>query len=630
MTDEHPRDKRRKIKPRTGGESNPQCGIEDRINSLPVSPGVYLMKGSSGEVLYIGKAKDLRARVRSYFRPTGDTRYAVRFLASRTADVDCIVTANELEALLLEDTLLKRERPRYNIRLKDSKTYVSIKLTMAEEFPRILVTRQRKKDGSRYFGPYISAREVRDTIKFIRRVFPLRVCGPAVFRNRVRPCLDYQMGLCSAPAVGLISREDYAELVEGAVMFLEGRGRELARALKEKMTLASRAQEYEKAALMRDRISAMKRMTEEQKVVSRATVDRDVFSFARSSGAVAMQALFIRGGRLVGAEGWSFTDAELPDEEIVSSFLSRFYGGERAVPDEVVLPILPGDAAVIAAWLSDKKGKAVRLLRPVRGERAKLVAMAEANARESLRKKAADEAVRASALDELKSRLRLARRPERIEGYDISNLGGAHPVGAMVSFRDGAPDKGSYRLFKIRCKAAPDDYAMMREALSRRFRDGGRALPPPDLIIVDGGKGQLNIALKALSELGVEGVDMAAIAKDGPLSALHPALASKGERVYLPNVKDPVLLREGSRPDLLVRRIRDEVHRFAVSFHRRLRAGSVSSLLDDVPGIGAKKRKALLDRFGDLKGVLDAPMDELMKVSGVTEGIAAAIKALKA
>ncbi|MFQ5736694.1 MAG: excinuclease ABC subunit UvrC [Thermodesulfobacteriota bacterium] len=605
--------------------------IEEKLKNIPSAPGVYMMKDASGAVLYIGKAKSLRSRVRSYFRETGDTRYAVKFLAARAVDIDYIVTANEKEALLLEDTLLKQHKPRYNIRLKDSKTYVSIKITLKDDFPRILVTRQIKKDGSRYFGPYPSARGVRETIKFIRRIFPLCVCSTSVFRNRVRPCLDYQMGLCSAPAVGYISKEAYAELVDGAIMFLEGRNRELIRTLRSKMKEAAAALDFEAAGRFRDRVAAIEEMLEEQKVVSHRAVDQDVFFMLRDEGAFVVQSLLIRDGRLVGSDGYTFAETGLPGPEIFSSFIAQFYRGERYIPGEVIIPVRLDDRGVLAEWLSEKKGRRVELVTPARGDRAKLLKMAEANAAESLRKRAEQKGARPDVVGELQSRLRLRHRPERIEAFDISNIGGTLAVGALVTFTGGEPDKGSYRLFRIKGIEGQDDYAMMEQVLTRRYgggAGGGQGMDLPQLILMDGGKGQLNIALKVVRALGGEGVELAALAKErpgdlSPLARVRP----KGERVYLPNVKDPVLLKEGSRPDLLLRRIRDEVHRFAITYHRKLRSKGVLSVIDSIPGVGEKRKKALFERFGDLASIRAASVDELKEVPGITEKLAAGIKA---
>lgn len=612
--------------------------IERKLDKLPPSPGVYIMKNSRGEVLYIGKAKNLRARVRSYFRKTGDGRYAVRYLASRTEDIEIIVTTNEKEALFLEDTLLKKHKPRYNIRLKDSKTYVSIKITLAEKFPRILVTRQVKKDGSRYFGPYVSAKAVRDTIKFIRGIFPLCVCSASVFKNRSRPCLDYQLGLCSAPAVGLISEEDYRELVEGAVMFLDGKNRELVRSLKRKMNEASEVLDFERAAKIRDQIAAIEGMLEEQKVVTHRFVDRDLIGLAREGDVISVRVLFIRDGRLTGGDSFFFEDTGLPAEEVLSSFLTQFYRGERYVPEEVLIPSKTEDVQVIAEWLTEKKGKKVGLTVPARGEKVRLINMAVDNAREALRKRQDEKASKENVLVELARRIHLAEPPRSIEAFDISNIGGTRTVGAMVRFTDGEPDKKGYRLYRVRTVEGPDDYASMYEVLSRRFGGAkmakeektiGKDLGLPDLVLIDGGKGQLNIAMRIMDELGIRDVELASLAKDKPevLKAHHGARpAGKGERVFRPNVKDPILLKEGSRPDLLLRRIRDEVHRFAITYHRKLRSKDIASVLESIPGIGEKKKRALFERFGDLDAIRKATLEELAGVPGITEKLAVTIK----
>ena len=608
--------------------------IESKLNTLPKSPGVYIMKGRDEAVLYIGKAKNLRSRVASYFRPSGDTRYAVRFLSSKTEDIDWIVTSNETEALLLEDTLLKRHKPKYNIQLKDSKTYVSVKITMQDEFPRITVTRQIKKDGSRYFGPYISSRAVRDMIKFIRKIFPLRTCSQAAFNNRSRPCLDYQLGICSAPATGNISAKAYRELVDGAILFLEGRSRELLSILKKRMTQAAIEERFEEAARLRDRILSLEEMLEEQKVVSHKGADRDIMAIARGGGSLVVQTLHIRDGRLCGGDGYPFNDVGLPDEEVFSSFIMQFYRSERYVPQEVICPLRLEDADVIADWLSAKKGGRASLITPVRGERLKLMDMAAINAAEGLRKRIEAKGARKDVINALKKRFRLRQSPAHIEAFDISNISGQLAVGAMVVFKDGQPDKTAYRHYKIKGVAGPDDYAMMQECFARRYREGGGEAGLPDLILVDGGKGQLNIAKKALEELGITGVGLLALAKDGETGKgvrfTGQRRPSKGERVFMPNVKDPIMLREGTAEDLLLRAIRDEVHRFAVGYHRRLRSKAMVSALDSVPGLGPKRQQALFERFIDLDGILAATEEELCDLPGITADLAQAIKAVRA
>jgi len=612
--------------------------IEEQLKRLPTSPGVYLMKGPGGTILYIGKARNLRSRVRSYFRASGDGRYAVRFLAGKTVFIDYVVTGNEKEALFLEDTLLKKFKPKYNIRLKDSKTYVSIKLTLADKFPRILITRTIKKDGSRYFGPYVSARAVRGMIKMIRRVFPLCVRSSARLKNTARPCLDYQLHLCSAPGAGMISEADYRAIVDGAVLFLSGRNNELLKGMKNEMREASEALEYEKAAKVRDRILAIEGMLEAQKVVSHKGAERDVFALARGAETFLVQALFVRGGRLVNSLDYAFADCGLSDEEIISSFLTQFYRGGRVVPKEILLPTRPDDSGLIEEWLTDKAGRRVKLIVPARGEKHELLKMAKENAAESLEKKREQGLAQRAALEEMKKRLRTKKVPRWIEAFDISNTSGTLGVGAMVSFRDGEPFKSGYRLFRIKGVEGQDDFAMMEEVMRRRYAHAGDG-EIPDLILLDGGKGQLGVAMKVMAGLGLSRViSLAALAKERPegtkkragVGAVKKETAKKNERVFLPGVKDAIILRQGSKADLLLCRIRDEVHRTAIGYQRRLRNKKMlHSPLDEINGIGEKRKKRLLKRFGSLKKLIEAPVEDICQVPGITKSMAKAIKDIK-
>ncbi len=594
--------------------------LEEKLDILPSKPGVYLMKGKDGKVLYIGKAKNLRSRVRSYFHKSSDTRYTVQFLVSKAFDIDFIVTANEKEALILEDTLLKKFKPRYNIRLKDDKTYVSIKLTVRERFPRILVTRRMKDDGSRYFGPYASAQKVRETIKFLRGIFPLRTCGNAEFNNRVRPCLDFQIGLCGAPAAGHITENAYMELVSETMMFLEGRNLGLVRILKKKMADASRKMDFERAASIRDQIASIEETLREQRVVSSYKKDQDIFAYAVDGDILLFQVMFIRGGRLVGGRVFSFKYLDIPVEEFFSSFLSQYYSRGNFVPNELILPLSIGDRDVIQEWLTDKKGTKVAITKPIRGIKVSLLKMAEANAKEALKKEGMADNNR-TLLEELKRRLRLSKMPKTIDAFDISNISGKMSVGAMVSFVDGKPDKKRYRLFKIRLTSGPDDYSMMREVMQRRYIKAVEA-NMPDLILVDGGKGQLNIALKVFEELGVTVPAVAAIAKDKETVTE----AARGEKVYLPFRKDPIILKEDLAPDNFMKRVRDEAHRFAITYHRRLRSKGMVSMLEDIPGVGPKRRKALLIRFDGLEGLRNASLEEISAITGINQQVAALIK----
>src|SRR3989344_8373814 len=589
----------------------------ESIKGLPQYPGVYLLKGSKGEVLYIGKAKNIRSRVRSYFRDTSDTRYTIKFLASKVSDIEYLITTNEKEALILEDTLLKKHKPKYNIRLKDDKTYVSIKLTLQEQFPRIFITRQIKKDGSRYFGPYASAQKARETVRFIRQLFPLCTCSPLEFRNRVRPCLDYQLGICSAPCVNFISEAAYKELVDKTILFLEGRNKELLSALKANMLTASDSHEFERAAKLRDQITAIEATLEEQKVVSQKKIDRDIFAHIASDDVLLVQALFIRDGRLAGARDFFFINQEFPVDEALSSFLTQYYSGERFIPDEIVISLPLEDVEIIEGLLSEKKGRRVRLYFPARGERFKLLKMAEANAQEAIRRRAEAAEGKQTLLEGLQKRLRLRKIPKIIEAFDISNISGKLAVGAMVTFEDAKPNKGRYRLYKIRTLEEPDDYGMMSEVLFRRYKKADKELGLPDLILMDGGKGQLNIALTVMKELGINDIDIAAIAKEKGQGAGDEGQKEQGEKVYRPNVKDPIILKEGSGADLFIREIRDEVHRFAIRYHKKLR-GKIKSALEEVSGIGKKRRDMLLKHFGSLERIKQASVEDIARVSGIT------------
>lgn len=601
--------------------------LNEKIEFIPRSPGVYIMKRGKS-IIYIGKAADLRLRVRSYFRKTTDTRIAARFLADRATDIDYIITTTEKEALILEETLLKKHKPRYNIRLKDDKTFVSIRLTVNEDFPRISITRRVRDDGARYFGPYASAKMVRETVKSLRKIFPLCVCSPHEFRNRVRPCLDYQLGICSAPApsLGLISKEEYAELVRGAVMFLEGKSSSLISGLGKKMKEAAGAEKFEEAAKIRDNIEAIEATLEEQLVAAAAGTEQDVFSLYSEGSEVSVSLFFIRDGRLVGQRGFIFSDTVISDTEILSSLLRQYYSGGSYIPKEVLTSVRLGDAGVITEWLTEKRGKRCKVYAPRRGVKAKLLKMGARNAREALTKKAAE--VEGQLSLELQRRLKLKQVPRVIEAYDISNLGGEYAVGAHVTFIEGLPCKDRYRRYRIKGVEGADDYAMMYEVLGRRFSHGsGKAkprLPKPDLILMDGGKGQLAVAVKVMDELSVKGVSLASLAKDKPQKGLQ----GKGERVFLPGVKDPIHLKEGTATDLLLRRVRDEVHRFAITYHRKLRQEGMKSVLEQLPGVSSKRRIALFERFKDLDGIKSADTSEIAAVLGIGKRLAKEIKEL--
>ena len=593
--------------------------LEAKVAELPIGPGVYLLKDTEGRVIYVGKAKSLRPRVRSYLSDRGDERAQIRFLRGRLADVEVVVTDTEKEALILENNLIKQHQPRYNVRLRDDKTYFHLKLTTSEAFPRLLLARRPIKGKDLLFGPYPSSTAVKETIKLLQEIFPLRRCSSPVFQHRTRPCLNCQIKKCLGPCCQLISAEDYAKLVDQVAMFLKGRRTDLIDRLKQEMKKASEAMAFERAALLRDRIRAIEATLEKQRVDIPDPVDRDVFGLVREGDRVEILRLGFRYGTLLLSKGFSLTRLSLTDAEVLGSFLKQFYTPEEFVPEEVLIPFPVEDQELLAEVLSERRGKKVAVLVPERGEKRRLVELAEENARQALKSAAVRAEQAERALEELEQKLRLPKRPGWIECYDISHLMGKEAVGSLVKFVEGEPDKSGYRRFRIKGVEQSDDYRMMREVLSRRFR---RALAEdqelPDLVLVDGGKGQLNVARAVLKELGIRDLPVAALPKVN-LGSGPELNIKKGERVYLPGVKDPVWLLAHSAGLHLIQRIRDEAHRFAISYHRRLRGKrAVRSELENIPGIGPKKRNLLLKHLGGIEKVRQATLEELAVVPGIS------------
>jgi excinuclease ABC subunit C len=590
----------------------------------PATCGVYLMKGSQGEVFYVGKAKNLRNRLRSYFSEQGDNRPQIRFLLKRVRDIETIVTDTEKEALILENTLIKKHRPRYNINLRDDKTYLSLRLDPREEFPMLQLVRRVKRDGALYFGPYASSTAVRATLKEIYRIFPLRRHPWETCRNRSRPCLYYQIGQCSGPCHGRISPAEYRRLVQGAVALLSGRETEVLETLRRQMGAAAQRMAFEEAARLRDQVRAIEQTVERQKVVDAGGGDQDVVGLHREGGEVEIAILFVREGKVIGRRSYSL-EWRLDEDELLSSFLQRFYGREVCIPDRVLLPFVPEDAAVLADWLSEQRGRRVQVLAPLRGSRRELVALAERNAAESFRERGSRREARQEVLREIAARLHLSRFPRRIECFDISNVQGRFSVGSMVVLTDGEPDKAAYRHFRIRSVTGSDDYASLREVLKRRLQRGLREEMLPDFILMDGGKGQLGVLDAVLRELNLEArIDAAGIAKSRVLANVRGKMVERSEeRFFLPGRKNPVVLRQGSPALFMLERLRDEAHRFAITHHRKLRRrSSLGSVLEDVPGIGEKRRKALLRHFGSLKALLAASLDELRALPGLPAALA--------
>jgi len=592
--------------------------LEDQIQGLPTGPGVYLMKDQAGIVLYIGKAKNLRNRVRNYFGKSADTRFSLRFLMPKVRQVETFLTDTEKEALILENTLIKKHKPRHNINLKDDKTYFSLKFNVNEKFPRLSLVRKVKRDGARYFGPYSSSAAVKETLKALRNLFPLRTCKESNFRHRSRPCLNHQIKKCLAPCCGLISPEKYAELVQEVLLFLEGKSSQLIKLLREKMTGASEELHFEEAARIRDQILAVEQTLEKQKAVSQSFTDQDVFAFYRQGNAWEFQILFFRRGLLVGNKSFHFSRLNLPEEEALSAFLRQYYAGEPSIPREVLLPLTVEDEPLLAEWLSERKGGRVEVLAPQRGQKKSLVEMARKNAEHTFQKKVSEKENLALLLQELKEKLRLRNLPRRVECFDISNLFGTLAVGSMVSFLDGRPDRSQYRHFKVHAPSFADDYAMMYEILKRRYSKLEPEKETPDLLIVDGGKGQLNVALGVLSELGLRNLSAIGLAKDkGP--SVKKITEKTSDKIYLPNVKDPLLLGHSSSLQYL-QRIRDEAHRFAITYHKKLRGKQgLQTVLDEVPGIGEIKKRALFQEFGSMQKIQEASPEKLSQVEPLTQ-----------
>lgn len=601
--------------------------LDTKLSLLPTSPGVYLFKDKAGEVIYVGKAKNLRARVRQYARG-GDGRVQITFLLSQLTDVEVLLTNSEKEALLLENTLIKQYWPRYNIRLKDDKSYWHVKVTTHDTWPRLFLTRQVVKDGSKYLGPFHSSAAVQETLEIIRKIFPLRTCSDTVFRNRTRPCLEYQIKRCLGPCTLAVDPVDYQRQLRGALLLLEGKNSELVAQLTTRMQEAAEALRFEEAARLRDQIRAITQTGERQHVATPLGNDQDIIGMYREGGFVEIQILLVRGGKLVGNIGYSFDDNEFPDEEVLAELLTQFYQGERFIPDEILLPVTLEDVAAREELLSERKNKKVTVACPQRGDKVRLVEMAQENAHQSFIEKRRGADQKEKTLDSLRRALYLQNAPKRIECFDISNIQGNLAVGSMVVFDEGEPDKNRYRRFRIKTVEGADDFGMMYEVLTRRYRRALEENDLPDLLMVDGGKGQLGVAIEVLRELNITQVDLIGLAKmRTERDPFAEDVEHSFERVFLPGRKNPVVLRPNSTALFLLQRVRDEAHRFAITYHRQLRAQErLSSPLDAIPGVGPARRKALLRHFGSLKRVRTATSTELTQVAGITLAVAEAIQ----
>ena len=662
--------------------------LERTLAQIPDAPGVYQMIGKDDRILYIGKAVSLRSRVRSYFQDSAAHAYRTVKMVERVLDVRTIVVTNEIEALILEANLIKRYQPLFNVRMRDDKSFPYLKVTN-EHFPRVVFTRTLRDDGARYFGPYTNAHGLRELIDLVRIVFPLRTCREPIDGKRKRPCLQYHIKRCLAPCVGYQSENDYDELVDEVVLFLEGQQDALIHRLQNEMSSASEHYNFEAAARLRDRIIAVRRTTESQKVVWATRVDMDLIAFARAQGQACMQVFLVRGGKLLGQEHFIMEgSADAPDAELVSNFLKQFYtarsgnagkrefeaeihgspsglrgargqespvavserskrrarGASAAIPKEILIEAFPDDQSVIEMWLTELKGQRVRILEPQRGPRAEYMRLVKKNAEQNLKAflahQEATETASATALTELATALDLPDPPHRIECYDISNIQGTNAVSSMVVFLEGRAKKSDYRHFKIQYDKGPNDFAMMQETLRRRLRylrnDADR--PPiaeddaagaameaqaarkerfhqkPDLIIIDGGKGQLSAVVEVMHELDMWGIPVVGLAKE------H-------EWIYLPESPDPIVLAPNSAGLHLVMRIRDEAHRFAVTYHRQRRdKAMIKSALDELEGVGPVRKKRLMVAFGSVSAIKRASVDEIAAVKGMSPALAAQVK----
>ncbi len=602
--------------------------FERKLEAIAPEPGVYLLRDKAGKVLYVGKAKSLRSRVRAYFREGGDGRFQVRFLMRKVRDFDTLVTATEKEALILENNLIKQYHPRYNIRLKDDKSYLSAKITN-HPWPRIMVTRKIVKDGGKYFGPFGSADGLRETIDVIRKVFPLRTCSDAVFRNRTRPCLEYQIKRCMAPCCLPVDREEYERHLKAAQMLLEGKDLELLRELREQMRSHAARLEFEQAAKIRDRVRAIEKTVERQTALHHWGIDQDVFGLYREGGSIEAIALMVRGGKLTSTQSFSFQNLEFADQDVLADLLTQYYSGARNIPDEIILPVELEDAEVRAELLSERRGKKVVLLVPQRGEKVRLLEMANENARQSFASRRDNENTRERMIEDLRAKLHLRNTPKRIECYDISNLQGTMVVGSQVTFDEGEPRKDLYRRYRIKGFEGQDDFASMYEVLKRRLERALRENEFPDLWVIDGGKGQLNVACAVLKEFNLkEQIDVVSLAKQHVFGDRRAREVTKSEeRVFLPNRKDPIVLPKNSTALFLLVRIRDEAHRFAITYNRELRRRArLRSALDDIEGIGPVRRRALLSHFGSLKKIREATVEEIAAVKGMNRELAGEIR----
>lgn len=602
--------------------------VEENIALLPDDPGVYLMHDAEDTVIYVGKASCLKNRVRQYFHAGAKHAPKVRAMVEKVHRVEWIVTKTELEAFVLESNLIKRYRPHYNILLKDDKHYPYVRIDLHEDFPRVEITRRIHRDGARYFGPYLAAHTIREIMDVLRDIFPLRTCRQKLPRETaVRPCLHYHLGRCLAPCAGKVSREEYHAIIRQVCAFLSGKHAEIIAQLTEQMQEASAALRFEQAAMLRDRIESIREIMQKQQAISTRGENQDAIGIASSGGRTIVQLLYIRNGKLLGSESLEMMQTEGETEEtLLESFLTQHYADAPFLPDRILLPRLPENASELEDWLSQRRGAHVTLLVPQRGDPMRMLTMAQKNAQEALLRAAAQKsreyARTLGALEDLARHLSLPAPPHRIEAYDISHTSGVDTVASMVVMTDGVPDKSQYRKFKIRSVQGIDDFASMHEVILRRFTHGEteqearRFGPRPDLVLIDGGLGQLHAARDAMREACCDSIPTAALAK-------------QFEWLYTEERgNDPIVLPHDAFALQLLQRLRDEAHRFAITFQRALRGKrQTHSVLEDIPGIGKTRRAALLRTFRSLKAIREASLEELLAVDGMSRPAAEAVQA---
>lgn len=606
--------------------------LKEKVREFPQLPGVYLMKNAAEKIIYVGKAKSLRARVRSYLNDSGDHSHKTRFLIRNIRSIDTILTKTEVEAFLLEASLIKKHRPRYNIRLKDDKSYPYIRVSMSDAFPRLYLARKVKKDGAMYFGPYTSGNAVWGTIRFLNRTFLIRDCKDAFFATRKRPCMSHQIGRCKAPCVNFVTKEEYAQDINQAVQFLRGRDRQIVRDLTKSMKEASGAERYEAAARFRDSIEAVKAVLERQAMVNDTTdLDQDVVGYYGDERGTLVETIHIRSGRVIGNKGHflPLLDPNSPDEDIrewLATYLNQYYD-EALIPDELLLPTDLGREInqLIAAVFEERSGRKVKIRFPTDSVGHRLLEMANSNAKEHFGTHVDKSEAKRKGLLEIQERLKLPAIPLRIECYDISTFQGAETVASQVVFEDGVPNKDQYRRYKINTVIGTNDFESMREVLSRRFAHD--ELDTPDLVVIDGGKGQLGIAMEVLKEINRPDIPIVGLAKARTDADFQSSeVRASEERFFLPGRQNPVLFKPGSEAFRILVGIRDEAHRFAITYHRKLREStSLESELDQVPGLGPVKKKALLTKFASVDAIRNADAEDIAKIKGFNRASAEAL-----